>query len=186
MAIPTAEDVAGWTPAERAEMARLLDAKIERQHFQTRLSRRRTLVIALIGRSGALLLPWVGYLAISLPDAARPEAWKAAWVGFDLALAAVLLGTAWLGWHRRVLTMIGLTVAASLLLTDAWFDLTLSFRTDEWSSSVVSAFVEVPFALLLIFSAQSVLRRQLAIVAVLRGQDKPSSLLEATVVGAES
>ena len=185
MAVPSAEEIANWSPAERAELARLLDAQIDRRHFHTRLSRRRSLVLALIGMGGALLLPWVGYLAVSLPDATRPEAWKAAWVGFDLALAVVLLATAWLGWHRRTLVMIGLTVAATLLLTDAWFDLTLSFRTDEWSSSVVSAFIEVPFALLLILSAQSVMRRQMAVVAALRGAEPPGSLLEATVLGVE-
>jgi hypothetical protein len=169
MPIPSREEVVAWSPAERAQMAKVLDELLDRSDLNAGLARRRLLILTLVALGGVLLLPWVGYLAISLPDASRAEAWKTAWVGFDLILAAVLMLTAWLGFHRRLLTTLGMIVAATMLLVDAWFDLTLSFRTDEWGASIVTSFLEIPFAILLLISARAILRRSMTTVARLRG-----------------
>jgi hypothetical protein len=169
MPVPSEDEVASWSLAERAEVARMLDELVDRSDLNAALARRRVLILTLVALGGVLLLPWVGYLAISLPDASRAEAWKTAWVGFDLVLAAVLMVTAWLGFHRRLLTTVGMIVAATMLLVDAWFDLTLSFRTDEFGASIVTSFVEIPFAILLLISARAIVHRSMTTVARLRG-----------------
>ena len=186
MPVPSRDEVEAWTPAERARVAQVLDELLDRSDLNAGLARRRELILTLVALGGVLLLPWVGYLAISLPDASRADAWKAAWVGFDLTLAAVLIVTAWLGFNRRLLTTLGMIVAATLLLVDAWFDLTLSFRTDEFGGSVLSACIEIPFAVLLLLSARAILHRSMTTFARLRGSRAPRvSLWRQPMVGTD-
>ena len=128
---------------------------------------------------GALvMLPWIGYLASSLPLAESGGAWRVAWVGFDIMLAFVLMTTAWLGFHRRQVAILGLLVASTMLFTDAWFDVALSYGTrEQWGAILSAALLEVPFAVLLASSAISILQRTSSTVARLRGHEgTPSSL----------
>ncbi len=186
MAVPTQAEIAGWSADERAEVARHLDALWDHSDLNVGMVRRRRIILITVTIAGVCLFPWIGYLAVSLPDASRAEAWKAAWVGFDIGLALVLLSTAWLGYHRRLLTMIGLTVASTLLLVDAWFDLTLSFHTSEQAGSIIDAFVEIPFALLLMFTCYAVMRRSSLVFSRIRGEDTLGvSLWHQKMFGAE-
>jgi len=185
MAMPSDAEIASWSRAERAEVARVLSETMDNRDLDVGLVRRRRITLVAITVAGIGLFPWIGYLAITLPDASRAEAWKTAWVGFDVALAMVLLVTAWLGYHRRLLTVAGLTVGATLLLVDVWFDLTLSFHTAEQAGSIVDAFVEVPLAILLAYSGYSIMRRSAIVLCRLRGEDERSvSLWRQPMVGA--
>ena len=128
---------------------------------------------------GALvMLPWIGYLASSLPLAESGGAWRVAWVGFDIMLAFVLMTTAWLGSRRRQVAVLGLLVASTMLVTDAWFDVALSYGTGEqWGAILSAALLEVPFAILLASSAISILQRTSSTVARLRGHEGPPPTL---------
>jgi phosphoribosylamine--glycine ligase len=85
--------------------------------------RLRLLAMAFIA-AGLSLLPWMVYLAVSLPASPRAWHWPAAWVGLDAMEAAGLASTGLLlrkGDARYCLTAI---VTSALLVTDAWFDVT--------------------------------------------------------------
>ena len=80
-------------------------------------------VVAMIGGGlVAWMVPWCVYLAVTLPTTALAANWSIAWVGFDVALAAVAAATAWFA-HRGDLRA-GLTAlaAAVMLVMDGWFD----------------------------------------------------------------
>ena len=95
-------------------------------------------------------------------------------MGFDVALATAMGITAWLAWRRRQVVLLGLAVSATLVVTDAWFDVSLSWHTSEQVGALASAIlVELPVALLLTTAALTILRRTASTVAQLRGQTGP-------------
>jgi hypothetical protein len=174
MPAPTEDAIRTWTIEERAQVARALDRLTERPGVTPILLVRRRLSIVSAAVASVVLLPWVGYLAVSLPLTESGGAWRFAWVGFDVVLAIVLMMTAWLGFRRRQVAVLGMLVAATMLFTDAWFDVALSYGTRGLWRALLSALVlEVPFAILLASSAVSVLRRTAATVARLRGNVGP-------------
>ncbi len=107
-----------------------------------------------LGAAAIALLPWIGYLAASLPDRFAARQWRAAWVGFDLALTGCLATTAWLGVRRHRAAPPMLIATAVLLLCDAWFDVMLDWGgtswTDGWTSLGLAVCVEIPLAILLL------------------------------------
>lgn len=93
------------------------------------------------------MVPWIVYLAISLPKNYQAANWKVLWVGFDAALVAVLLSTALTAWWRKQIVAPLVLVAATLLLCDAWFDVVTSFgRPGGWISIVTAICAELPVA----------------------------------------
>ena len=178
MAIPGLDEVKTWSDEERAEIARALDATITRPVPQRRNARLRRLVLGVTIGGAVLLVPWVGYLSLTLPRTQSGGAWRLVWVGFDIALAAALAITGWLAWHRRQVVLIGFVVSATLVVTDAWFDVCLSWNSPEQAGALASAvLVEIPVALLLSRAALMVMRRSAHTVALLRGQSATTAPL---------
>ncbi|MEW2356843.1 hypothetical protein [Spirillospora sp. NPDC029432] len=71
---------------------------------------------------GAALVPWMGVLAVRLPETAQVSNWAVAWIGLDAVIAAGLVSTGVLlarGDNRHTLTA---AATAGLLVMDAWFD----------------------------------------------------------------
>ncbi|MFD9892958.1 hypothetical protein ACFWY9_26740 [Amycolatopsis sp. NPDC059027] len=102
--------------------------------------------------AGAGLLPWIGVLWATLPDAYPAQHWRVAWVGLDLLEALGLLATAWLvrrGDHRAPLASIGTAV---LLFVDAWFDV-LTAGSDVVVSLIMALALELPLAAVCVFVA---------------------------------
>ena len=114
--------------------------------------RRAALAVTLGG--AAMLVVWSMVLAITLPRSIDVRAWRLAWVGFDLALAAVFAVTGVLLLRHRLSALIGLIVAATMLTTDAWFDVVLSFT---WTSLLLALLVELPTAVFLVWVARRIL-----------------------------
>ena len=115
----------------------------------TTLSPRRAVaLLALL--SAAVLVPWTAALAAALPSSYLVTNWSLTWVGFDVALL-VALGAAGVASLRRHPAAPGLlAVAASLLLCDAWFDVTTAASTSDLVVSAAAALaVELPLAVLL-------------------------------------
>jgi hypothetical protein len=89
----------------------------------------------LIAVSAALLIPWMAHLAATLPGTVSARHWPVAWAGLDGAEAVVLGATAWLAIHRdRRLPSVA-AAAATLMLADAWFDITTA---PQGASTVVA------------------------------------------------
>ena len=110
---------------------------------------------------GLVLIPWTLWLAVSLPTRQLASHYDAAWSGFDVALAASLIATG-LGLLRHATwTQSAGAAAATLLVCDAWFDVTLSAPGREQVIAAATAtLVELPLAV-----ACVVVARQSALVA---------------------
>lgn len=102
---------------------------------------------------------WTVYVGIDLPRHYVANHWDLAWVGLDTTQIAMLVGAAWAGWRRSNLMVVFATASATLLVVDAWFDVTTARRGDLFQSVVLAILVEVPSALVLLWVALRVLRR---------------------------
>jgi len=113
---------------------------------------------------GAAAVPWTVYLSVTLPEQARTHNYRVAWVGFDLMLIVALLATAYLAERGKGLVGPLAAVTATMLVLDAWFDVTTSRRA-EMSTAILSAvLVELPLALVcgwIALHADQVIERRL-------------------------
>jgi hypothetical protein len=96
-----------------------------------------------------LLLPWTVWLTVTLPSRHVSEHWDAAWVGFDVA-EILALGATVLGIYRRAVWVeVTASVAGTLLLADAWFDILLSAGDEKlWVAVFEAVAAEIPLAAL--------------------------------------
>ncbi|HEX9031861.1 MAG TPA: hypothetical protein VF834_08425 [Streptosporangiaceae bacterium] len=147
------------SPAERRHLLRKL-VDLERQSAAAAgTGWKWDAVLVVVVVSCIVLTGWIGYLAVTLPPYYRTGSWRGAWVGFDLALLASFAATGWTAWRHRQLLIISLVVLATLLLTDAWFDVVLDVRTAGFWESLTSALViELPLAVVAITMARRLLR----------------------------
>ncbi|MGW3562614.1 hypothetical protein ACWDSL_01715 [Streptomyces sp. NPDC000941] len=121
--------------------------------------RRRRRVLWQLGLCVVALVPWTVYLAVSLPDHFEARYWPMVWVGFDVMLLASLAAAGVAVWLRRQALVPLSFVAATLLVCDAWFDISLSWGKDDvWWSLASAALFELPLAALLIARARRVLK----------------------------
>src|ERR1035438_1656272 len=185
----SAAELAALGDVDRLLLARWLSESQLRKYPSRGRLRRRTLGLASMTLATVILVPWVAYLAATLPDriqahdwdvawvgfdsaliaaivftvwlrrGRRPPAvfflllapahhdWDVAWVGFDSALIAAIVFTVWLGWRRRQLAVFFLLVTGTILICDAWFDVTLSWGPTQPLPRIIPAvFVGVPAA----------------------------------------
>jgi hypothetical protein len=92
-------------------------------------------------------VPWVVFLAVTLPRHATFAHYRGVWVGFDTGLIAVLALTGYLAWRGRPRVALAATAAATMLAVDAWFDVMTTPRGRGLVVSLVLAgLVEVPLA----------------------------------------
>ena len=155
----TDEQIAALTPAERRELiARLVRPVEELVPSRRWLRRTREVRVAAMVLSAVVLVPWIGYLATTLPRVYVARHWDVAWVGFDLMLLALIVATAVLGYLRRQLLVLTAFAAGVLLVCDAWFDVLTAHGDDQTWSVVTALAVELPLAGLLIAGALQVLR----------------------------
>lgn len=92
-----------------------------------------------------LTVLWAIYLAMSLPQRQVALHYATAWAGFDIALAVALGATAWTAWRRSRWLPIAAAGNATLLGTDAWFDIVTSVRPMERDVAIASAvIIEIP------------------------------------------
>jgi len=151
------------SPKERDKLMRTL-AVIDMPRLSSPGStRRRRLFLVGTIVCCVVLAVWIGVLAVTLPRYYRAGGWRGAWVGFDAAELAAFAATAWAAWRGRQVLIMCLTVLATLLLCDAWFDVTLNVRTSGFLVSLLSALViEIPLAVIAILGARRLLRLTIA------------------------
>ncbi len=118
----------------------------------TRSAARASAAAAATAAATAALVPWTVHLAATLPGRFKAHHWNTAWVGFDVALIAVLAVTAWAMWLRPRVLPAAAVVAATLLAADAWFDVVTSWGTSDQAVTIATAvFAELPLAAFLLW-----------------------------------
>jgi len=142
----------------RALILRLSSASGDDSPSQRRALGPREVQVVVTMVSAVVLVPWIVYLAIALPRVYVSHNWDQAWVGFDLLLLMLLVGTAVLGYLRRQLVMLTAFAAGVLLICDAWFDWMTSNRADVGWAAMTALLLELPLAVLLITGAVRLLR----------------------------
>ncbi|MFJ9626376.1 hypothetical protein ACIQPR_22670 [Streptomyces sp. NPDC091280] len=116
---------------------------------RVRRHRRHTLELLTVCSVG--LIPWTILLAVTLPSAYEVHQWRVTWVGFDVLLVLSMAATALLGWRRHRAVIVAAVFSATLLICDAWFDVSLAFGTSAvWSATALAVFAELPLAYYLI------------------------------------
>ena len=120
-------DVVRLGDDDRRELTRWLASGRDAEPVSSARQRRRRGVLWAATAAAVVLVPWLAYLAATLPDRHRAHDWRLAWVGFDTALIVGFAATAWFGWRSRQIVITAFVVTATLLLCDAWFDVVLSW-----------------------------------------------------------
>ncbi|MEO8863090.1 MAG: hypothetical protein ABI354_02090 [Candidatus Saccharimonadales bacterium] len=180
--IPNRGEIRSWSANQRAEVAQALDEMIERTHTKA-FTHRKPIVLVITFGGALLLLPWIVYLSLTLPAGEFGGMWRTVWIGFDIAMVIVLGVAGWLVWHKRNLATIALTVSAVFLIVDAWFDVCLSWSTNErWPAIITALLVEIPVALLLLYAVVAMLRSSATVLQLLRGQPGPTSIWKQPIV----
>jgi len=104
--------------------------------------------------AAAVLVVWTLVLAYRLPAHHTSHHWDVAWVGFDIALAGGLGATGWAIVRRTTWAPSAAAVAATLLLSDAWFDTVLANGRDEQMEALLEAvLVEIPLVIVCVWLA---------------------------------
>lgn len=109
------------------------------------------------------LIPWIVYLAFELPHQTRTAHYDVAWVGFDTAMFLALALLAVAAIRRSTWTEPMAVCTATLLATDAWFDVVTAHGERRILMALISAvLLELPLALLCFWIAHNteLLRRR--------------------------
>jgi hypothetical protein len=95
------------------------------------------------------IVPWIVWLAWTLPERSVSAHYRLAWVGFDVLLCGALARTAYLAWRRSPFLVNVASATAALLVVDAWFDVTTSpGGHDLMVSALLALLVELPLAVM--------------------------------------
>jgi hypothetical protein len=106
-------------------------------------------LLTLLASAALLETAWTIYIGWRLPRHYVANHWDLAWVGLDVAQIVMLLLAAWAAWRGRALLILFATAAGTLLLVDAWFDVTTARRGGFVQSLVFALVVEIPAAIFL-------------------------------------
>jgi hypothetical protein len=151
-------DIAAMSAIERHDLIHRLERPLDELMSSAALSRARRVRLVLMVGATVGLIPWIGYLALTLPDKYVAHNWTVTWVGFDVLLLGFLTATAVLALLRRQLLILTAFTCGVLLVCDAWFDIMTAGPEDMWPSVLTAAVAEVPLAIVLISGALRILR----------------------------
>ena len=111
---------------------------------------------AVAATCAVLLVPWIVYLAVELPQESRSAHYDVAWVGFDIAMFLALAGFGICALRRSTYTEVLAAVSGTLLVTDAWFDVvTADTRMHRVAAFASALLIELPLAALCVWVAQN-------------------------------
>lgn len=128
------------------------------------------------------LAPWAAFLAVSLPQRSVSEHYRGTWVGFDVALIVVLARIGWFAYRRNPHMVLTAAAGATLLTTDAWFDVTTAAPGSAHTQALLSAvLLELPCAALCALLA----RRGLRVLAARAALAATASAAAASALGAQ-
>lgn len=150
--------IAAMSPAQRKDLIQRLERPLEEVFPPAIAKRMRRNRLTLMVAGPIVLIPWIVYLAVSLPDNYVAHNWPATWIGFDCVLIAFMLATAVLGWLRRELVILPAFTTGVLLICDAWFDIMTAGPDQLLMSAAPAAVINVPVAAIMITGAVRILR----------------------------
>jgi hypothetical protein len=146
------------THEERASLSRRLAAIDGHLPSLSEADERRRRFVLVLTVCSAGLVPWIIFLAFSLPHRYVASHWTLTWVGFDVVLLSGLALTAWFAWRRRQAVVITAFITGTLLTCDAWFDITTASGSLDRITAIASAvLLELPLATLLFAVASHLL-----------------------------
>ena len=106
------------------------------------------------------LIVWTVFLALSLPKEHLEHHYRLTWTGFDLIEVLAIYLTAHLAFRLDARVLVPATVVATLLVVDAWFDITTSATANAATGALILALaVELPAAAFSLYVAHRVGRR---------------------------
>jgi hypothetical protein len=123
-----------------------------------------------------VMVPWIVYIAVSLPSRQLSPNYDLAWAGFDVVLAAGLASTGYLALRRSRYLSAAAAATAALLIVDAWFDCMTTPGSDRWQSIAFCFLVELPLAavcLWLSYHTELVGERRILILQRRLGRRRP-------------
>jgi hypothetical protein len=156
--ILTDAQIAALTPGQRRELISRLEQPLSDVVDPEFLGRVRRIRLSLMIGGSIALVPWLGYLSVTLPANYVAHNWPATWIGFDILLIGFMVATAVLGYLRRQLLVPAAFTTGVLLVCDAWFDLMTAGPKDLRLSLITALLIEVPLGVFMIFSAQRLMR----------------------------
>ena len=109
----------------------------------------RNPLLTVLATAALVETAWTIYIAWRLPRHYVANHWDLAWVGLDIAQVIMLLLAAWAAWRGRALLILFATAAGTLLLVDAWFDVTTARNGGFAQSGLFALLIEVPAAVAL-------------------------------------
>ena len=110
-----------------------------------------------LGVAALVLVPWIAWLASSLPCRYVSQHWGIAWAGFDTALAVALALTCAAALRRAPWLDRAAVAIVTLLAADAWFDVVTSRGAAAVALAAAEAIaLELPVALLCVWLARAV------------------------------
>ena len=139
--------------------------------------RARRVNLGLMATATAVLVPWVGYLALTLPDDYQAQNWSTTWVGFDVGLVVLMAATVVLGLLKRVAIVLSACATGALLACDAWFDVMTSTAADRPVALASALLLELPLAGFLVHGSAKLLQ-----ILVFGGGPATAVLRETVVV----
>ena len=155
----TDDEIARMTPDERRrQISRLVRPVREVAPGEPQLHQRRRFRIGVVAASAILLVPWIVYLAISLPGEHKVRNWDVMWVGFDAIELSLFALTLYLAVRRRVVVILSAFATGVVLLCDAWFDLLTANPGELWQSVLAAVLIEIPLAAVLMSAAFRAIR----------------------------
>jgi len=106
------------------------------------------------------LIVWTVFLALSLPRENLEHHYRLTWTGFDLIEVLAIYLTARLAFRLDARVVYPATVLATLLVADAWFDITTATTANAATQALILALaVELPAAAFSLYVAHRVGQR---------------------------
>jgi len=106
------------------------------------------------------LIVWTVFLALSLPRENLEHHYRLTWTGFDLIEVLAIYLTARLAFRLDARVVYPATVVATLLVADAWFDITTATTANAATQALILALaVELPAAAFSLYVAYRVGQR---------------------------
>src|ERR1700722_17248016 len=85
--------IAAMTPAERRDLIVRLERPLDELVSPAMQARHRLLRLGLMIRGTIALIPWLVFMAITLPSTYIAHNWPITWVGFDTMLIGFMAAT---------------------------------------------------------------------------------------------
>src|ERR1700759_1740668 len=142
--------IAAMSPAQRRDLIQRLERPLDEVVSPAVARRMRHTRLTLMVGGTIALIPWMIYLAFTLPDNYVAHNWPATWVGFDCVLVTSMIATAVLGWLRREVVILPGFTTGVLLICAAWFDIMTAGPGQVWISFLTAPRSNLPSEVIMI------------------------------------